>query len=206
MQVNALSVGELQTNCYVLRSNDGDAVIIDPGADAAYIAKYIETQNLSVKAIWLTHGHYDHIAAVEVLKQQFNCPVVACRVEQDLLNDPRKNLSLLFTGKPITVVADFVYDDLDTFAFAGETVQVLHTPGHTAGSCCYLIGEYLFSGDTLFAGSMGRVDFPTGNPSIMQTSLRRLANLDGDHIVLSGHGCATSLETERRQNPYLFWE
>ncbi len=206
MQVNTLSVGELQTNCYVLRTDDGSAAIIDPGADAAYIAAYVEAQKLSVKAIWLTHGHYDHIAAVEALKQQFKCPVVACRAEQDLLNDPRKNLSLLFTGQSITVVADCVYDDLDTFVFGGNTVQVLHTPGHTAGSCCYVVGEYLFSGDTLFAGSMGRVDFPTGNPSVMQTSLRRLADLDGEYIVLSGHGCATSLETERRQNPYLFWE
>ncbi len=203
MQVNTIQVGALQTNCYILRTADGSAAIIDPGDDADRVLQYIRMEGLSVKGIWLTHGHYDHISAVNALKKALGCPVVACRAESGLLADAGQNLSLAFTGQPLSVNADVLYSDGDTFDFADETVLVLHTPGHTSGSCCYVIGDLLFSGDTLFQSSIGRTDFPTGDVTAMRLSLNRLAALDGDYTVLAGHGPATLLSTERKFNPYL---
>lgn len=203
MQVNTLQVGALQTNCYILRAADGSAVIIDPGDDADRILQYIRAEDLSVKGIWLTHGHYDHIGAVTTLRAALTCPVILCGAEHALLADAQRNLSLAFTGRPLSLTADVLYAEGDTFDFAGETVTIVHTPGHTSGSCCYLIGNLLFSGDTLFEGSIGRTDFPTGDPTAMRLSLQKLAALEGDYTVLPGHGPATLLSTERKHNPYL---
>ncbi len=203
MQVNVLPVGMLQTNCYILSAADNTAVIIDPGDEAERIVRFVKSQNLSVKAIWLTHGHFDHVEAVKPLKETFSCPVIACRCEQTLLADPMLNLSGHFTDHAVSLTADVYYDDRDTFVFGSETVTVLHTPGHTSGSCCYLVGDMLFSGDTLFQCSIGRTDFPTGDMRAMQASLERLAHLSGNFTVYPGHGPATDLQTEKQQNPYM---
>lgn len=203
MQVNVLPVGMLQTNCYILSAADNTAVIVDPGDESERIERFVKSHDLTVKAIWLTHGHFDHIEAVLPLKEVFSCPVIACNAEQSLLADPMLNLSGHFTDKKISLAADVYYEDNDTFTFGGETVTVLHTPGHTVGSCCYLLGSLLFSGDTLFSCSIGRTDFPTGDMVVMQASLDRLAALEGDFTVYSGHGPITTLETERQQNPYM---
>lgn len=203
MQVNTLEVGALQTNCHILRAADGSAAIIDPGDDADRILQYVRAEDLSVKGIWLTHGHFDHVNAVKALKTALDCPVIACQSEGMLLADATQNLSLVFTGQPVTLTADILCAEGDTFDFAGETVTVLHTPGHTSGSCCYLIGNLLFSGDTLFQSSIGRTDFPTGDSTAMCMSLQRLAALKEDYTVLPGHGPATLLSTERNHNPYL---
>lgn len=203
MQVITLSVGALQTNCYVVHTDDGIAAVIDPGADAADIVRCVHEQGLTVKQIWLTHGHDDHIGAVAALRDAFHCPVVACRAELPILTDAAQNLSLWISGRAVTVQPDLLYGDADTFAFGNQTVQMLHTPGHTAGSCCYLVGDTLFTGDTLFAQSIGRVDFPTGDPLAMRTSLRRLAALDGNFTVYAGHGEKTTLDDERCCNPYM---
>lgn len=203
MQVNTIVVGPLQTNCYVLSTDERDAVIIDPGDDADRIIQHIRMHDLSVKGIWLTHGHFDHVQAVGELKRVFGCPVTACLSEKMLLEDANYNLSMPFSGLPVTVQADVWYTDNDTFSFGDETVRVLHTPGHTSGSCCYQVGNWLFSGDTLFYRSIGRTDFPTGDVPAMRASLARLADLDGEYTILSGHGPATTLSAERRENPYL---
>ncbi len=203
MQVNVLPVGLLQTNCYILSTEEKTAVIIDPGDQAERIIRFIESHDLSVKAIWLTHGHFDHVEAVLPLKEAFSCPIIACTAEQKLLSDPMLNLSGRLKGRAVSLSADICYTDGEIFSFGGKTVTVLHTPGHTSGSCCYLVGDMLFSGDTLFQGSMGRTDFPTGDIGAMQMSLARLAALDGNLAVYPGHGPATTLETERQQNPYM---
>ncbi len=203
MQVNVLPVGMLQTNCYILSAADNTAVIVDPGDEAQRIIRFVKGRNLSVKAIWLTHGHFDHVEAVLPLKEAFSCPVIACKAEQELLFDPMLNLSGHFNGRRVSLTADVYYVDGDTFSFDEQTVTVLHTPGHTSGSCCYLVGNMLFSGDTLFQCSIGRTDFPTGDVGAMQMSLARLAALEGNPVVYAGHGPATTLQAERQQNPYM---
>lgn len=203
MQVTTLPVGMMQTNCYILQAEDGDVAVIDPGAEPERIMAALRRQNLTVKAIWLTHGHFDHIGAAVALASSFDCPIVACAAEVALLDDPTLNLSLDFARCPLAVQPDVVYTDNDNFRFGGTTVTVLHTPGHTSGSCCYLVDNLLFSGDTLFENSIGRTDFPTGDVNAMVSSLRRLAGLAGDCTVLPGHGPATSLRAERLSNPYM---
>lgn len=203
MQVNVLPVGMLQTNCYILSAGDNTAVIVDPGDEAQRIIRFAESHDLAVKAIWLTHGHFDHIEAALPLKEAFSCPIIACKCEQVLLSDPMLNLSGHFTDHRVSITADVCYDDGDTFMFGGETVRVLHTPGHTSGSCCYLVNDMLFSGDTLFQSSIGRTDFPTGDIRAIQMSLGRLASLDDNITVYPGHGPITDLYTEKQQNPYM---
>ena len=203
MQVNTIVVGPLQTNCYVLSDTHGNAALIDLGDDADRILQYVRMHNLNVKGIWLTHGHYDHINAVPALKAVLPCPVIACEAEKSLLADGRKNLSLPFGGRPLALEADVWHKEGDVFPFGDETVTVFHTPGHTAGSCCYAVGNLLFSGDTLFENSIGRTDFPTGDPMTMRLTLQRLLALEGEYTVLPGHGPATLLSVERRENPYI---
>ncbi len=203
MQVNTISVGALHTNCYILRDSENHAVIVDPGDDADRILRFVRAEDLKVQAIWLTHGHFDHIGAADMLRRTLECPVAVYADEVPLLADPQMNLSAVLGGIPMTLTADITYKNGETFTFGGETVRVLHTPGHTGGSCCYLVGDLLFAGDTLFAGSVGRTDFPTSDMAALFRSLQKLAELPGDYTVLAGHGPATTLQTERMQNPYM---
>ncbi len=202
MQVITLPVGSLQANCYIVHTGT-DAVVIDPGEEADRILNRIRSEGLTLQSIWLTHGHFDHCSAAGAIRAATGAPIVACLTEKGLLADAHQNLSLDFDGHPLVIQPDVLYTDGDTFLFAGETVEVLHTPGHTSGSCCYRIGSLLFTGDTLFAGSIGRADFPTGDGLALLQSLQKLCVLDSRCTVFPGHGPATTLAAERKSNPYM---
>ena len=189
MQITTLPLGRMQANCYIVQAGDGTAAVVDPGDEAARLLQHLQSTGLRVTAVWLTHGHFDHIGAADALRA--------------VLADPQKNLSSAFSPVPLTLTADTLLADGDTFAFGGETVGVLHTPGHTSGSCCYKLGKWLFTGDTLFDGSIGRTDFPTGDPKALSLSLERLAAIPDDLCVLPGHGAATTLAVQRAVNPYM---
>ena len=193
----------MQANCYIVQAGDGTAAVVDPGDEAARLLQHLQSTGLRVTAVWLTHGHFDHIGAADALRAAFSCPIVALAAEAALLADPQKNLSSAFSSVPLSLTADTLLADGDTFAFGGETVGVLHTPGHTSGSCCYKLGKWLFTGDTLFDGSIGRTDFPTGDPTALSLSLERLAAIPDDLCVLPGHGAATTLAVQRAVNPYM---
>lgn len=193
MNVKKLALGAYQTNCYLLWEGD-KAVVIDPGYEPDTILRALETLGMDLSAILLTHGHFDHVGAVKELVAETGCEVYIHAAEATL--PPMMTAGELYFTR--------TYAEGDTITpVPGMELTVLHTPGHTPGSVCLLWGDQMFSGDTLFAGSCGRVDFPGGNPQEMLRSLRRLASLEADYRVHPGHGESTTLAEEKRYNPYL---
>lgn len=196
MKVKMLEVGFLGTNCYILEDEETRrAAVIDPGGDAPAVLEALE--GLEIPYILLTHGHYDHTGAVAELKKALPQAEIYIH-ERDFRGvDPS-----LF---PLSTQVDGVnfYGEGDCLPLGGQTIQILHTPGHSEGSVTLRCGELLFCGDTLFAGSCGRTDFPGGSVPKILASLRRLGELEGDLRVCPGHMETSTLEEERRQNPYL---
>ncbi|ADL06118.1 MBL fold metallo-hydrolase [Lacrimispora saccharolytica] len=204
-RIRTYPVGQLGTNCYVMyRESLKKAVIVDPGGDGTYILDMCRQLSLIPEVVLLTHGHFDHILAVKDIKEAFpEVKILAGEQEKALLKDPAVNLSSAF-GRACTVNADEYVRDGAILSFGGITFQVLFTPGHTAGSVCYLIQaeSVLISGDTLFSGSLGRTDFPTGSQSMILSSIReRLFVLPEETLVYPGHGDITSIGHEKVYNP-----
>ena len=192
MNITTIPLGLYQTNCYILAEGDR-CLVIDPGEEAEKVLSFLTQQGLTLEAILLTHGHFDHVGAVKTLAAETDCRVFLC--EEDLAL-PRTMTagSLYYTDH---------YRDGSSLSLAGMSFEVLHTPGHTPGSVCLRFGKHLFSGDTLFAGSCGRTDFPGSSPADMVRSLKRLAALEDDLRVYPGHGESTTMGEEKRYNPYL---
>lgn len=205
LRIKTYELGAVSTNCYVVyREGSSHALIIDPADRADVILAHCRDLGVQPEAILLTHGHFDHMMAADEIRKQCKVSIYACQKEQKLLEDAKYNLSSAFTGIPYTLSADVWVSDNDKLSFSDMTLQVMETPGHTAGSVCYYLEEeqVLFSGDTLFAGSYGRVDFPSSSMSDMAHSLRQKLFLMDDEIqVYPGHGSKTSIGTEKRYNP-----
>ena len=194
IHVETLSVGPLGTNCYLAWADGSKScAVIDPGASPAAILEKARALGLSIDSILLTHGHFDHVGAVKAIYEATRCPVY---LHQKELSLP----SVLTAGE--LCYTDF-YEPGETVRAGGIDFSVLYTPGHTPGSVCLYNSEVLFSGDTLFAGSCGRVDFPGGNGEQMRCSLATLCVLPFSGKVYPGHGSATTLDQERRTNPYF---
>ncbi len=204
MQIITLPVGGYQANCYVVYDHTLQAFIVDPGAEADRILRAVESFHLKVKHVLLTHHHFDHIAAADAVLRQTGATL--CMMEPDAiaLPDPSRTMwAMAGVDGPCPLKADRLLHDGDTLTVGDMTIEVLHTPGHTPGSCCYLVGDTMFSGDTLFENSIGRVDFTGGSPRDMILSLRKLAALPDDYTVYAGHGDATTLNREKINNPYM---
>ena len=155
--------------------------------------------------ILLTHGHFDHILAAEEIKKKYNIPIYACAKEEKTLQDPRINLTA-FHMSSYTLKADVYLTDLQVVELAGFSVQMIETPGHTLGSCCYYLKDegVLFSGDTVFCGSVGRTDFPEGSTAAIVNSLHRLLEALPDNTeVYPGHDTSTTIGYEKRYNPFV---
>lgn len=194
MKIAVMQLGSYGTNCYIVWDEQTkNAAVIDPGDEAMSVLQTLEKEGLQLQMILLTHAHFDHIGAVDTIHNATGCRVY--------LHKADLTLPLEMTGTAPHPTDS--YDEGDEVKLDSITFRVLHTPGHTPGSVCLIAGDVMFSGDTLFAGSCGRVDFPTGNAAAMMASLRRLANLEGDYTVLPGHEGVTTLSRERRLNPYL---
>ena len=179
-------------------------MLVDPGDKAPKILAAIEQAGLVPAAIVLTHGHFDHIMAVNALAKELKIPVYACLYEHALLSDPSLSMTDSYDG--CTITPDYELADGEEVALAGVKLKVLHTPGHTPGSCCFYIPEedILFSGDTLFFRSVGRTDFPGGSMTQMQESLHRLLEeLPEEVQVLPGHELPTTIGQEKRYNPFV---
>lgn len=199
-------LGMVYTNCYFLKNKEtGELLLIDPAASPEKISEKIEEMQAKPAGILLTHGHYDHILAVEDIRKKYGIKVYACSEEQKMLLDPSINMSGFFGGG-CSVRPDVLLKDLDVFTAAGFSIQMIHTPGHTVGSCCYYIEEegVLFSGDTLFYGSVGRTDFPDGSTAEIVRSLHKLVDsLPEETEVYPGHDASTTIGYEKRYNPFV---
>ena len=199
MKIEVQQVGELMTNCYIVwDENTKNAVIVDPGDDGAYLADCLRKKGLTLKYIFLTHGHYDHTGGVPELRETCGTDPVICMSEKDIGLRPAFHEPVYIAREDITPWKEGDVIRLDSLSFT-----VMETPGHTPGSVCLRCEDVLFSGDTLFQGSCGRTDFPGGSWDQMAASLKRLYELPGDYLVLSGHTGSTTLENERRTNVFM---
>lgn len=203
LKVSILVVGPVQTNCYII-SDEKEAVIIDPGENAKGIMKKLDDLGVGLKAILLTHGHFDHITAVpELLEAYPGTPLYAYKEERILLENAHYNESDQMGAGGIVLKEVTYLEDGAELELLGEKWKLIATPGHTIGSCCYYIesAKALFSGDTLFAGDCGRTDLATGNMQQILHSIREvLMQLPDDVTVLPGHEEMTSIGVERKRN------
>ena len=200
--VECVVVGMLQANCYLLRlSRTGEGVIIDPGDDGDKIERAIEKTGLRPEAILLTHGHIDHTNAAAYLREKYRSRVICHREDSDMV----KSSESLFPGfVRHPCVVDQEVDDDSRVSIGDSWIRILHTPGHTPGSICLMVDNLLFSGDTLFRGSIGRTDLPGGNEQTMMETLRqRILVLKDEIVVYPGHGAPTTIGEEKLHNPFL---
>ncbi len=208
IEVKAFSVGSLGTNCYVVTHKEtGETAVVDPGGDNLSLMGYLdEIGEENIKYILLTHGHYDHIASAKKLSDKYSADIVISEDEEIFLRDENLNLAG-FLGcicyEPFS--ADILLADGDKLALGDAEFTFILTSGHTLGSGCYVFPEdrILFSGDTLFAGSIGRTDFPTSDYTEMIRSLKKLRDLKGDFRLYPGHNSSSTLDYERKHNMFM---
>ena len=194
MQITVFQLGQLGANCYIVTDEKAKScAVVDPGGQGRQLAQWLRDKGLTPRLVLLTHGHFDHVGGVQELVGEFpGLPVYLHPNDTKLTPDLSRGLFW----------TDF-YEDGDELAMDGLTFRVLHTPGHTPGSVCLQVEDVLLTGDTLFAGSCGRTDFPGGSWQQLMDSFTRLSKLPGNFGVLSGHGESSDLDTERASNPYM---
>ncbi len=198
----------LDSNCYVIKdSSSKSAVVIDPGHPRTSALKFIEENGLNVEYILLTHRHFDHVLGTAEFARKTGAKVAIHQLDAVGLESSEDSLFDMFEDyydvAQDSVSADVLLSEGDVIEWSGGQIEVIHTPGHSAGSVCFIFGDSIFTGDTLFERSIGRIDFPTGNERDMEASLVRLKNLGGDYKIYSGHGEPTTLDRERKNNIYM---
>lgn len=207
MNIKRFVVGPLEVNAYIVYKETAgrkEGFVIDPGGDADILMDFLKAEGIALQAILNTHGHGDHIGAVEAIRQKTGARFYLHADDVPMVADASKNLSMYLGANVTTAPPDVVLRGGETLSVAGMDAEVIHTPGHTAGGVCYLIGTSLFSGDSLFLESVGRTDFPGSSYNDLIASLKaRILSLPADILVYPGHGERTSIAHEREYNPYL---
>ena len=206
MKIEKFVLGSMGTNCYLLINEDTkELVVVDPATCPDYLVSHIKSNGYIPKAILLTHAHFDHVMGIDGWVKEFDIPVYLHEDEKQILEDPRLNLSGVF-GTDYSYNKASCLQDKQILELAGFKFKVIHTPGHTAGGCCYYeeAEAVLFSGDTLFCQSVGRSDFPTGSMSTLVRSIKeKLFCLPDDVMVYPGHNDLTSIADEKVYNPFV---
>ena len=206
MEIIALPPVGFTSNCFILHSA-GEAFVIDPAISENKILKCLNDNNLTLKGILLTHGHFDHIWRAQQLREATGVPLYVHKSDAEMLTDSQKNAYATFTGGNFTIgEADHLLCDGDVLTLGGESITVIHTPGHTKGSVCYDTGEILITGDTLFAQGFGRYDLYGGNLAELKSSLKKLTELANteNRWIYCGHGEGSTLKTATDMIKYYF--
>ncbi len=206
MELSRVNCGYEAANCYCIKYSDNECLLVDPGDRADRVLAYLEQKNLKLTHILLTHGHFDHTGACKELREETGCKIAIGKGNEIMLRDP-DYAGVTFFSLPnpqrYLFEPDMILNDGDILEFGELKIQVIGASGHTAGDVCYLIDDILITGDVLFEGNCGRCDLPGGSWERMQQSLAKLKALPGDYKVLSGHGPDTTLDRERKYNPYM---
>ena len=204
MQIITMNLGELDTSCYLLVSDEGNAAMIDPAGECDKIVEELSKNSVVLTKILLTHGHFDHTGAVAELKEITGAKVYIHADDECMLSDTIKNVAYLAPGfeyKPFE--ADVLLSGGDMIFLDELEISVMHTPGHTKGSVMYFVNNSVFTGDTIFEGSVGRTDFYSGDIKAQRETLKRISALKENYTLYPGHGGATTLEDEKKYNMYL---
>ena len=205
MRVATIIVGEIQTNCFAVWDRSKHAIVIDPGAEATRILALLKKNRLSVAAYLLTHGHMDHISALADMYDAMPAPIGLHGTDLEWAFDESNQMPPFYPAPKRPPEIARVLEDGQEWTDGGLTYRAISTPGHTPGSVCFFFPEQniLFSGDTLFAGSVGRTDLPGGNPRILNASLAKIARLSDNTVVYPGHGSATNMAHEKKTNFFM---
>jgi len=204
MNIEVLHVGPLGTNCYVVWDDNDVCAVVDIGGQADRVAEFIEEKHLKPSHILLTHGHGDHIGGVEGFLTMYPHVQVAMAEEDvEMITDRMKSMADPCNCEQSEFTPDILVHEGDVIKVGDMDFHVLKTPGHTEGGVTYIYGKMMFTGDTLFAGSMGRTDLYGASNEKMAESLKKLGSIEGYYVVLPGHGTASNLEDERRANPFI---
>jgi glyoxylase-like metal-dependent hydrolase (beta-lactamase superfamily II) len=203
MFIKCIPTGMFDSNTYVIGENQ-EGIIIDAGADSKDVTKIVNENNLKIRYIVLTHGHIDHICCAYQLSIETGAEICIHENEKDWLSNPRLNLSAFFGENSGYEKPQILLKNGDILEAGALKFEIIHTPGHTPGGICIKVRNDIFTGDTLFKGSIGRIDLPNGNMSQLLESIKsRLMSLDDSIVVYSGHGPATTIGEERRSNPFI---
>jgi glyoxylase-like metal-dependent hydrolase (beta-lactamase superfamily II) len=205
MKIYKYSVGPLGTNSYIVSDEEtSEAFIVDPGDDGEKLISAVESKCLKLKFIILTHGHFDHIMAINHVIEKTNAKLYIHSLDAPMLADPSLSLMSRFsTKKTVFPTPDAYLSDRDVITIGNSEITIVHTPGHTQGSICIKVGADLISGDTLFRESVGRSDFPGGDFKTLLTSLKTIVALDIKGKIYPGHGMSTTMAHELEYNTYL---
>lgn len=190
------------TNCYLIEGERG-VVVIDPGYKREAILDFLKENEDKERLILLTHGHFDHIGGAEYLRLETGVKIGIGALDEPALSDDVLNCAVNFNRVISPFNADYLYNDGDVISVGDITLKVMHTPGHTVGGVCYLADGVVFTGDTLFKGTIGRDEFPGGDLETLKKSVKRLYTLDEDTVIYAGHGDSSTIGIEKNENPFV---
>lgn len=208
LKITTYPLGPIQTNCYLVQDEQNNCLIIDPGEEGARIIKNIESHHLQPIAILLTHGHFDHIGAVDTVRDHFEIPVYIHENEQDSLTSPEENGSTRYPGLPLVCnrKADYLFTEEGKMEIGPFSFEVRHTPGHSTGSVSFIFEQdhVAIVGDTLFRESIGRTDLPGGHTATLLSSIqKKILTLGDSFTIYPGHGVPTTTAFEKKRNPFI---